>query len=208
MSLPPKPRIEPEADIHSLLEVRWSPRAFTDEEISPQTLRPLFEAARWSASCFNAQPWNFIETRRGAEAFDRLLDCLTPNNQSWAKNAALLVLAIARLNFENGKPNRHAYYDLGQSVAQLTLEATAAGLGVHQMAGFDAARARERFQSPEGYDPVSTIAIGFPGQPERLPDKLQERELAPRERSPQRAFLFAEQWGVASPLTEDPRPKS
>ena len=78
----------------------------------------------------------------------------------------------------------------------------------HQMAGFDAARARERFQIPEGYDPVSTIAIGFPGQPERLPDKLQERELAPRERSPQRAFLFAEQWGVASPLTEDPRPKS
>ena len=96
----------------------------------------MIEAARWAPSCFNAQPWRFVvAVRQDEEAFERMVSCLVPGNQQWAKKAGLLAFAVAREAFEhNGKPNRHAWHDVGLAVAQLTMQATHEGLAVHQMA--------------------------------------------------------------------------
>lgn len=184
--------------VHELIRERWSPRAFADRSVEPETLASLFEAARWSASCFNEQPWAYLVARReDKEAFTRLLGCLVPGNQAWAKGAAVLALSVAKRAFDHdGRPNRHAFHDVGQAAAQLTFEATARGLRVHQMAGFDVEKARTEHAIPAGWDPVAAIAIGYPADPKSLSDDVRERENAPRKRKPITDFVFAGKWGT------------
>src|SRR5580698_3906498 len=134
------------APIHSLIAERWSPRAFASRPVGAEKLRSLFEAARWAASSYNGQPWYFIVgTKDHPEDYQRILDCFVEFNQSWAKNAPVIALSIARLAFEDGRPNHHALHDLGQASASLALQATALGLQVHQMAGIIPDKAREIF---------------------------------------------------------------
>src|SRR5207237_4302235 len=130
--------------IHDLLRRRWSPRAFADRLVDPDKLRSLLEAARWAPSSFNEQPWAFVvATRDRQEEFARVLGCLVEFNQTWAKSAAALMLTFARLTFDrNGQPNRHAYHEVGLAMANLTVQATAEGLAVHQMAGIVVEKAR------------------------------------------------------------------
>jgi nitroreductase len=184
-------------EVHDLIRDRWSPRAFSSKPVGDRELRSMLESARWAPSCFNEQPWRFLVARQEDEAeFGRLLSCLTEKNQRWAKNAPLLMLSVASKQFErSGKPNRHALHDVGLAAAQLTLQATALGLRVHQMAGFSQERARELYAIPEDFEPVAAIAIGYPGDPKDLSEDLRERELSGRSRHPQDEFVFAGTWG-------------
>jgi nitroreductase len=163
---------------------RWSPRAFATTPVSQDRLRQLLEAARWAPSCYNAQPWTFIVgTQDNPETFRKLSKCLVPVNQSWAAKAPVLMLALAELNFvHNGKPNRHAAHDVGLALGNLLNQATILGLQAHLMAGFSGNTVRELFAVPDTHDPVTMLALGYPGDPESLPDTLREKELAPRTR--------------------------
>ncbi len=96
---------------------------------------------------------------------------------------------------EPGKPNDWARYDLGQSVAHLSIQATALGLHVHQMAGFSQDQARAAFGIPEDYLPITVIAVGTVGSPDTLPEPLRTRELAERTRKPLASFVFGGTWG-------------
>jgi hypothetical protein len=82
----------------------------------------------------------------------------------------------------------------------LTFEATARGLAVRQMIGILPERVRELYAVPEGYEPLTALAIGYVGDPRRLPEKLAERDLAPRSRRPLKEFVFGGTWGRASHL--------
>jgi nitroreductase len=151
----------------------------------------------------NEQPWSFIvATKENKPEFDRLLGCLLDFNLQWAQHAPVLILSIARLSFaSNGKANGHALHDVGQAMAALTFQATASGLVVHQMAGFDAEKARREFSIPLDHNPVAVSAIGYPGSPESLPEKLREREMAPRARKALKDFVFQSTWGRAAAWT-------
>ena len=191
-----------DAPVNDLIRRRWSPRAFADRPVEPEKLRSLFEAARWAASCANAQPWYFIvATRDDSENFQRLLDCFNDNNRGWTKNVPVIGLSVAALLFEqNGNPNRHAFHDVGQAAATLAIEAVDLGLQLHQMGGIFPEKARELFGIPSGYEAVAGLAIGYPGDPNSLPEKLREREVAPRLRKPVESFLFSGQWGKPAQL--------
>jgi nitroreductase len=183
--------------IHEIISDRWSPRAFGEESISRPTLLSLFEAARWAPSAYNDQPWYFmIAMREDREEFERMLGCLVEANQAWAHGAALLAIAVARMSYShNGKPYRHAHYDTGQAVMSMALQATALGIRVHQMAGFDPEQARETYGIPEGHEALTAIAMGYPGDADRLPDELRQSELAERTRRPLTETLFKGAWG-------------
>jgi nitroreductase len=189
--------------INDLLQRRWSPRSFEERPVIDADLRSLFEAARWSASCFNDQPWYFIHANRSdEELYSTLAGSLSEHNRAWALGAPVLVLVVARTNFShNGEPNRHALYDTGAAVASLTLEAMSRGLFVHQMAGFSTERARLDLFIPSDHDPVVMLAIGQVAPPDRLPTpQLRERELAPRSRRSVKDSVFHGPWGVPSEL--------
>jgi nitroreductase len=194
---------ETQVPIHEVIRRRWSPRAFLDLPIEPEKLLSMFEAARWAASSNNEQPWAFIvATQQYPQSYEEMLGVLVEFNRSWANKAPALILTLAHTQFEkDGRPNRHAFYDLGQAAANLSLQATALGLTAHQMAGFDAEAARKRFAVPEGWEPVSVIALGYPGDPDSLSEKLREREIARRARKPLEKFVFSGTWGNPAPIT-------
>jgi nitroreductase len=188
--------------LHPLVAERWSPRAFSNEPVSSEDLRALFEAARWAPSCFNEQPWRFlVATREQPEHHARLLGLLMEGNRSWAEAAPVLVIACADMSFaRNGKSNRHASHDLGQALALLTVEATARGLAVHQMAGFDREAAAEVCSLPEGVEACTAFVVGKPGDADSLPADLAERERALRERKPLSETVFGSRWSDEPPL--------
>lgn len=183
-------------EIHELIRDRWSPRAFTDQKVTPEVLGQLFEAARWAPSSFNEQPWRFlVATKEQPAEYDKLLKCLVEFNQSWAGAAPVLMLSVARLQFaKNGKANSHCWHDVGLATQNLLLQATALGLSTHSMAGFNAAQARATFNIPEGFEPVAVTAIGYAAPANTLPDDLQEQEESPRSRNPQADFVFTGDW--------------
>lgn len=188
--------------IHDVIARRWSPRAFDERPVEQETLKSLFEAARWAPSSNNEQPWRFIvASKETSTDYDRLFACLVEGNRKWVFRAPVLILSVASLLFEDdGKPNRHALHDTGMAAENFVLQATALGLQAHQMAGFDTQKARETCLIPTGFDPVAMIALGYPGDPAVLPDYLREREIKPRERQPIGDFVFSIKWGQTSLL--------
>jgi nitroreductase len=188
--------------IHEVLAHRWSPRSFDSRPVEPEKLRTLFEAARWAASSYNAQPWYFIvATKDDPVNFQRVLGCFVEFNQGWAKNAPVVAVSVAGLKFQhNGEPNRHSFHDVGQAAATMSVQATALGLQIHQMAGILPDKAREVFHIPEGFEAVAGMALGYPGDPAALPDQLRDRELGPRQRKPVSSFVFTGDWGKPSPI--------
>jgi nitroreductase len=185
-----------------ILAERWSPYGFADRPVAESDLLSLFEAARWAASSYNEQPWNYlVATKENPKEFARLLSCLVEANQAWAKAAPVLVLGVVSLRFaKNDKDNRAAVHDLGLAAGNLSIEATARGLSVHQMIGILPDTAREAYQIPEHYEAWTAMAIGYKADPATLPDALKERDLAPRQRKPLNEFVFTGLWKRPSPL--------
>ena len=185
--------------IHDLLRQRWSPRAFDERRIEPEKLRSLFEAARWAPSSNNGQPWRFLVAAKESKAeYDRLFNCLVEGNQQWAFRAPVLLLSVATMQFEDGSVNRHAFHDTGMAAENLVIQATALGLVAHQMAGFRIDQARADCQIPEGYEPVAMMAVGYPGDPAQLSDRLRVREVQPRARKSVTEFVYSATWGQPS----------
>lgn len=173
------------APIIPTLVERWSPRSFDNDYDLPEgALRSAFEAARWSASAGNTQPWRFILARRGTASFEKIAATLVGFNAEWAGSASALVVNLALTENNEGKPMRWAEYDLGQAVAHLSVQAHSEGLYVHQMGGFRADEIVEAFGLDSTLAPVSVMTIGKLGAPEQLPENLEERERAPRTRMP------------------------
>jgi nitroreductase len=172
------------------IEDRYSPRQFTSREITEDQLDLIFDAARRTASAFNEQPWTFVYAHKAdTENFDKLSSVLKEGN-AWAKEAAVLVLSFAKMNFDrNGRENRHALHDTGQAVAQMTLQAVNEGIHVHQMAGFDRESALNVVDAPEGYEAVTAIALGYPEKEEH-----ETRQSLPLKRKSISEFAFRGKW--------------
>jgi len=195
----PAPTDYPVAEI---IRRRWSPRAFAAQPVEPDKLRSLFEAARWAPSSFNEQPWVYIlATKDQPDEYAQMLSCLVEKNQQWARLAPVLMVSVAKMNFDKtGKPNRHAFHDVGLATATMLVQATAIGLFVHQMAGFSVEKIKATYSLPEGFEPVAAMAVGYPADPETLPEPFREQEVAPRRRKPISDFVFEGKWGEVSPL--------
>jgi nitroreductase len=191
-----------EVPLHSIVRDRWSPRAYSGKSVAPEVLRSLFEAARWAPSSSNLQPWTYIvATKSDPENFAKMLSTLVEFNAGWAKEAPVLALSVAQVKMpKDGSPNRWAMHDVGSASAQLTFEANSNGLLVHQMAGFEPQRARQVFDIPLDWEPVAVMTIGYPGDPQSLPERLRDRELAPRTRKPVSEFVMTGAWGHTAPF--------
>jgi nitroreductase len=195
---------ETQTPIHELIGRRWSPRAFSERPVEPDKLRSVLEAARWAPSSRNEQPWAYlVATRADPESYEALLGVLVDFNRAWAQKAPVLILTLAHTQWaKESTPNRHGFYDLGQATSNLLIQATSLGLVTHQMAGFDVEAARERFRVPAGWEPVSVMALGYPGEVESLPDQLREREMEQRRRKPLEEFVFSGIWGHPAAIVD------
>lgn len=188
--------------IHELIRKRYSPRTFSEKEISDNNIVTLLEAARWVPSSMNEQPWRFIIGKKLHDlSYNKLLDILMPGNQVWARKAPIMILAVSKNKFErNSLVNLHAEYDLGQAIANMTFQATSMNIYLHQMGGFYKDKAMELFKIPEDYSPVCVIALGYPGNINELPENLQEKETAERKRKELSELVFENSFGIVSSI--------
>ncbi|WP_296619110.1 nitroreductase family protein [Marivirga sp.] len=183
-----------------LIKKRKSPVAFSEQEVTKDQLNQIFEATRWAASCFNEQPWRFIiATKDQKDLYSRVLNGLNPHNQNWAQNAPVLMLTFAKKTFEmNGKPNMHSWHDLGLAVGNMSAQATAMGLYLHQMAGIVRDNIQNDFDIPDDYEIVSGIALGYKMDLENVPEELKARETKERTRKSLSEIVFDQDWGKSS----------
>lgn len=194
---PPDREAPADHAIEANIRRRWSPRSYQETPVPAAALHSLLEAARWSASCFNLQPWHFIICCKAedAAAHDKLFGCLSVNNQGWAGRAPVLLLAVARTTKPaDGTPNPYAAFDTGAAIANMAVQAGPLGLQIHSMAGFDRDKARAAFGIGEGYEPLAAISVGYPGPASALPEALAQRETAPRVRRKVEEFAMFGAW--------------
>jgi nitroreductase len=181
---------------------RWSSRSFADRDVSDADLTKVFQAARWSASAYNEQPWRFLVGKRNSEMHQKIFSTLIGFNQSWAGAAPVLILGAASTKFShNGSANAYALYDLGAAAAALTVQAAALGMTTHSMAGFDHDAARKTFAIPDDYALGAVIALGYQGEPSTLNnEQLIALETTPRERKPLSELVLSA-WQTPAKLT-------
>jgi nitroreductase len=181
--------------IDKLFTDRHSPRAMSGEAITDDELMALFEAARWAPSSYNNQPWRFVYAKKGSKSWDTFFNLLVEFNQSWCKNAAVLVVVVSKDTFDfNGKSCRTHSFDTGAAWENLALQGTLSGLVVHGMEGFSYGRAKKELNIPDGYTVEAMIAIGKPGKREDLPKELQEQEVLSG-RKPLSEIIFEGKFG-------------
>jgi nitroreductase len=172
-----------ENGVDALFVDRWSPRAMSGGEIPEDELRSLFEAARWSPSSMNYQPWRILYAGRSSAHWPLFFGLLADTNKVWCAHAAALLLFVSRTVFENGKPCRTHSYDSGAAWMSLALQGSLRGYVVHGMQGFDYDRARTELEIPVDFQVEAMAAVGLPGRTEDLPEALQAREI-PSDRRP------------------------
>ncbi|MFT4051011.1 MAG: nitroreductase family protein [Microbacterium sp.] len=173
-----------DAPILDVLAERWSTRIFDPATpIDEAALASALEAARWAPSANNTQPWRFVVARRGSDAHATIVGTLVGFNQSWAADAAALVV-FATTTAVDGKPLTWAAHDTGQAAAFFTVQAHAAGLHTHQMGGFDRDAIAAAFGFGDTLVAATVMAVGALGDIAEASDSLRERELAPRTRRP------------------------
>lgn len=185
--------------MHALLQHRWSPRAFDTRNVEREKLLSILEAARWSPSSNNSQPWRFIVAERQNDiAFHSMLNLLSNNNQRWCKDVPVLMMIVTRTQNADGSNNNYGGHDAGIALANLTLQSLDQGLVVHPMAGFNNERARDTYTIPSDYDPMTIVALGYYGALEQLPEDLQAREIKSRERLPLSELVYEGQFGTVA----------
>lgn len=135
------------------------------QEICDRELFSLFEASRWSPSSYNLQEWRFIYAKRNTTYWKPFFELLYPANQKSCSNASVLIILISdKYAIYKGKNTFNPYHslDAGTAWMALALEASARGLAVLPMAGFDYTKAAEVIQlkNKNDYNIELMIAIG------------------------------------------------
>ena len=161
---------DPAEGVDSSIYKRWSPRSLKKVGIPNDILTAVIDAARWSPSCFNEQPWLFM-TSSNQEDFDLYLSLLVERNQQWAKNAALLGFFLCRRKFAGrDNENRWGKFDTGAAWMAMTIQANHFGLYTHAMAGVNFPEVYKQLEVPEEeYEVICGFAIGALDSPDKLP---------------------------------------
>jgi len=192
-----------EHDIDSIFTDRWSPRSLSNEGFTEKDLMTLFEAARWTPSSSNRQPWRFLYAMHGTKEFKKFFGLLDDFNILWTKNSGALIVLISRNNSEKKegedkeKPDKLHSFGTGSALISLMLQARMKNLIAHGMAGFDYDKARKDLKIPDGYTVEAMIAVGTQGNIEDLHERMQKSE-KPNQRKPLKEIIasgdFPKEW--------------
>lgn len=162
-------------DIAAMFLNRWSPRAFSEQEVPEQLLMSVLEAARWAPSGSNEQPWRFIvaHTKEQRALFHTFINEF---NLAWCHKAPVLIVVGSESVTSAGKPSPSHAFDAGTAWGYLALQAMTSGLVSHAMGGFDKAKARATLHVPDSIELHAVVALGYQGDRAELPERYRERE--------------------------------
>ncbi|ARO53422.1 putative OXIDOREDUCTASE PROTEIN [Methylorubrum extorquens] len=183
---------EPDHAIEPIFAERWSPRVFTGEAVPETELLRMFEAARWSPSSYNSQPWRFLYALRGTPEWQTFFDLLVPGNQKWAEGTGALVFLVSSERMKVGdelKSSASHSLDAGAASLAFALQANRQGWHVHGMGGFDRERAPAVLNVPEHHRVEAAYGIGRATPWAELSEEQRAKE-RPNGRRPITDFAF------------------
>jgi len=170
---------------------RRSIRKLKSDPIDDGTVMKVLEAARWAPSWANTQCWRMVVVRDKEIkkqlagillSFRREGGSAPPSPAAQAIDSApVLIVVCAELDksgcFPGGGPatDKGVYwymFDTALAMQNMVLEAHALGLGTVILGLFDATKAGEILEVPEGYCVVAMTPLGYPDQePAPVPRK-------------------------------------
>jgi hypothetical protein len=113
---------------------------------------------------------------------------LAASSRRWAPQAALLVVNVCHRYVEgtDWDSSEFAEYDLGQSVAYMTLQAYSMGLSARQFRAFDRDAVQQELALPAHWVAMTMTAIGRPAEAAPVDGRVR-RPLADMRWHPDRA---------------------
>jgi nitroreductase len=173
--------MEPYQLIRSLRAVRH----FTSQEVPEDVLERILQAARWTGSAKNTQPWQFVVVRKR-----QTLQELATYGQ-YASH-----LARAALGIVLATPPGYALFDAGRVTQNMMLAAWADGVGSCIASFHDEAKARALLGIPDAFQAHTAISFGYPqpDAPRTIEGLPYEKVLASTGRRPLDEMVHREQW--------------
>ena len=178
-------RHSPADRVRPLLRVRQV-RTFAPIPVEPEALDAIADAARWSGSSRNGQPWRFVIIRDPG-TLRRIHEAGLPQTRSLGTATAAIAIVLPS---EPGRGVSHGY-DEGRAAERMLIAASLLGLG----AGIAWVRSEARpsvsalLGLPEDRFVRTVIAIGH------LTDASRRPKSAPGEaRLPREDTVFEERW--------------
>lgn len=168
-----------------IIKKRWSPRSFNGTPLTEESVLTLIEAAGRAPSAMNEQPWKFYYALKDTPGFEAVYSGILGGNKPWSGNAgALLVVTAGKYYERNNSLNKYHFHDTGIATGFLLAQATAMGIGVHILGGFNADVLRSVFNFPQNEEIVTVIVAGYRDIPGQLDEPFRSRELQPQKRKP------------------------
>jgi nitroreductase len=179
------PRSSPLDRVRPLLRVRQI-REYTDEPVSPADLEAVADAARWSGSSRNSQPWRFI-TIRDAKTLRALAEAGMP--QTRLLNTAPAAIAIV-LPIDESHQVSYAF-DEGRAAERMLIAASLLelGAGICWIRSSALPAVRPILALPEDRLVRTIVALGHPTEAARRPKSAPGLGRLPREE-----VVFEDTW--------------
>ncbi|MGE5556105.1 MAG: nitroreductase family protein [Methanocella sp.] len=153
-------------EFFDVIKNRRSIRAYKKQDLSPEQLNQLIDAARLAPSAGNAQPWAFVVAK--SEQTKQAL-ATTAFGQSWLQEAAVVfVVCIDEKRAEDAYGVRgktlYGIQDTSAAVENVLLAACSMGLGGCWMGAFREEEVRRVINAPAYMRPVALVPIGYPAE--------------------------------------------
>lgn len=170
--------------VRPLLRVRQI-REYTPEPPTDAELDAIADAARWTGSGSNSQPWRFIVIRDPV-AIGRLHEAGVPQTRTLRTAPAAIAIALPTAD-ESTSP----IYDDGRATERILIAANLLGLaaGIAWIRRDVMPVARDVLGLPDEWYVRSVVAIGHPTEAGLAPKSLPGQGRLPRSE-----VVFAERW--------------
>jgi nitroreductase len=178
---------DPADVVRPLLRVRQV-REFTDQPVPADVLDALADAARWSGSATNSQPWRFVIVR-SVETLRAIGAAGLPSTGSLRTATAAIAIVLPE---DKGGGVTNAF-DEGRAAERVLICASLLGVGAGIAWINEGARSRvaELLRLPEDRFVRTVVAVGYPTDSARRPKAPKGEARLPREET-----VFHEAWGA------------
>ncbi len=155
---------------------------FSEEPVSDEQIRAVYDLVKWAPTSMNAQPLRIILVR-SPEARERLVAHLGSGNQAKTRSAPLVAIVAADVDFHENLPQvfphlptardfftepvareQVARFNAGLQIGYFILGIRAAGLAAGPMTGLDAGAVDREFFADQPLRTLAVINIGRPGE--------------------------------------------
>jgi nitroreductase len=178
--------------VRPLIRVRQY-RQFTDEPPTDREIAAIVDAARWSGSSRNGQPWRFIIFRHAA-VIRRIHDAGMPQTRALATAPACIAIAVPDGNSggDDGGEDAISYaYDEGRAAERMLIAASflRLGAGITWILPRVQPLVSELLGVPGGWMVRTVVVVGHPTDEARAPKMGPEKARLPRSQT-----VFEERW--------------